>query len=990
MAQAWAGNGSEVFSRIPKGALGLARRFLRVATISGLAPSISGSRSQNTISESVMQLSSGRRINRAADDAAALGISQQITAQATAAAMTVRGLNDSISKFQEIDGHLGVMSEVLLRMKELATQASNESLSSGQIKAIYDEFSQLLGFYNSVDAQTALNPSFDASEGFGIGEGQTLGAAPVGSAGLPAWQPAVVAGGLNWQNASTVLPEDEEHIPSSGTVPWANYSSQLVLGSKFLEGNGSVSASIAGAPGVTEAYFQVSLTAQQEFGFYFNAGSTSYGGALAISVVDSNGQTVSGTNSGGIHFVTPATSGTYYVKVTDSVGLAQVNLGAYKFYPPIPDSVGDANFDAVLMGDYRYWRDVDTGLSFNGPVIKGGVTGLSANSSKRTITYSLLSSAPAAGTLGGSPTDLNGWQAMDATQAAGVRAAFAYYEKILDVDFVEVASNTGNLNFAMNTQASSAGYAYSPQSLYGKTYVYLAKNQATNNNFAEGSYGWLTMIHEIGHAMGLKHPGDYNAGGGGGEAPFLPAATDSKRYSAMSYNQPADIPAGVHARTMMLYDIGALQYLYGTGSNTNQTFAFGDSDTNTLQTLWASGDSNTLDFSSTTSATGLTINLNDGEFSSLGALSNNLALAYGARIDALRLGSGAATVTGNEYGNDIYVEDGLVNFTGGSGNDRFIFNGGNQSDLSISGGSVSGFYTFNSYDVTEDIVQTGAALAASTAGVDGVNSTLALASGQTIRSHQIVNGVVSFDTSETFSSAAALNSLADVAVAVQYLQANNLGDNTEVRLSATIDGISNTFVFVQGQSASNSTDFMVRLIAGPAIESESGGGSSSSGEGASTGLATTTGRVVDPRINRLASIRTDRNVVKTTLNIVFSALRTGIQTSDRLGAPVDLGSFAAGKASLSTLVSALEANIDSVLTQRSLMGAYQNALQSEIGALTTISTNLKASVSRIVDTDYASATAQLTKGQIMQQAFVSVQGVHADMSRKMIETLLAA
>ncbi len=936
-----------------------------------------------------MQLSSGRRVNRAADDAAALGISQQITAQATAAAMTVRGLNDSISKYQEIDGHLGVMSDVLLRMKELATQAANQSLSSSQIKAIYDEFSQLLGYYNSIDAQTALNPSFDASEGFGIGEGQTIGMVPAGSTGLPAWQPTVVAGGLNWQNASTVLPEDEEHIPSSGTVPWANYSSQLILGSKFLEGNGSVSAAVAGAPGVTEAYFEVSLTAHQEFGFFLNAGSTSYGGALAISVVDSNGQTVSGTTSGGIHFVTPTTSGTYYVKVTDTVGVAQVNLGAYKFYPPIPDSVGDTNFDAVLMGDYRYWRDVDQGLSFNGPVIKSGVTALSSNSSKATITYSLLSAAPAAGALGGSADDLNGWQVMDATQAAGVRAAFDYYSKILDVNFVEVASDTGNINFAMNTQVASAGYAYSPQSLYGKTYVYLAKNQATNNDFTPGSYGWLTMIHEIGHAMGLKHPGDYNAGGGGGEAPFLPVATDSKRYSAMSYNQPADIPAGVHARTMMLYDIGALQYLYGTGSNTNQTFTFGDADTSTLQTLWANGDSNTLDFSSTTSATGLTINLNDGEFSSLGALSNNLALAYGARIDTLRLGGGAATVTGNEHGNDIYVEDGLVSFTGGSGNDRFIFNGGNQYDLSISGGSISGYYTFNSYDVTEDIIQTGATLAATTASVDGANSTLALASGQTIRSHQIVNGIVSFDTSEAFSDAAELMSLADVAVAVQYLQANNIGDNTEVRFSATIDGFSNTFVFVQGQSASNSTDFMVRLVAGEATDSGSESGGPSVEEG-STGLSTSTGRVVDPRVNRLAAIRTDRNVVKTTLNIVFSSLRSGIQAPDRLGSPVDTGSFAVGAASLSSLVSALEANIDSVLTQRSLMGAYQNALQSEIGALTTISTNLKSSVSRIVDTDYASATATLTKGQIMQQAFVSVQGVHADMSRKMIETLLAA
>jgi flagellin-like hook-associated protein FlgL len=225
---------------------------------------------------------------------------------------------------------------------------------------------------------------------------------------------------------------------------------------------------------------------------------------------------------------------------------------------------------------------------------------------------------------------------------------------------------------------------------------------------------------------------------------------------------------------------------------------------------------------------------------------------------------------------------------------------------------------------------------------------------------------------------------------VQYLQANNIGDNTEVRFAATIDGKVNTFVFVQGQSAVNSSDYMVRLIAGPASQSESGAASGSGGEAIETGLITATGREVDPRINRLAALRTERNVVKTTLSATFSALRVGLQSPDRQGLPVDLGNFAAGPASLSTLVSAIEANIDSVLTQRSLMGAYQNSLQSEISALNTISINLNSSVSRIVDTDYAATTADLTKGQIMQQAFLGVQGVHGNAFRNMIETLLAA
>ena len=121
-----------------------------------------------------------------------------------------------------------------------------------------------------------------------------------------------------------------------------------------------------------------------------------------------------------------------------------------------------------------------------------------------------------------------------------------------------------------------------------------------------GSYGFSTLIHEILHAIGLKHPGDYNLDGAG-DPPFLLHAEDNTTNSIMSYNE-----AGAAPSTPMPYDIKALQYLYGAkqhndGKTTyvfDQTYGFSDgrqfwgsASKETKVALWDSGGVDTLDFS---------------------------------------------------------------------------------------------------------------------------------------------------------------------------------------------------------------------------------------------------------------------------------------------------------------------------------------------------------------------------------------------------------
>jgi len=112
---------------------------------------------QDALSNSVERLSSGLRINRAKDDAAGLGISEQIKRQITALNQGVRNANDAISMVQATEGSLSEVSDILIRMKELSVQGRDDALSLTQRKAISDELVQLKNEINSIADRTQFN-----------------------------------------------------------------------------------------------------------------------------------------------------------------------------------------------------------------------------------------------------------------------------------------------------------------------------------------------------------------------------------------------------------------------------------------------------------------------------------------------------------------------------------------------------------------------------------------------------------------------------------------------------------------------------------------------------------------------------------------------------------------------------------------------------------------------------------------------------------------
>ena len=115
------------------------------------------SSAQSALGQSVERLSSGLRINRAKDDNAGLGISQELQRQTRAFAVATRNANDAISMVQTAEGAMQSVSDMLIRLKELTTQGANESLSKEQRKFITGEINQLRKEINAVAERTQFN-----------------------------------------------------------------------------------------------------------------------------------------------------------------------------------------------------------------------------------------------------------------------------------------------------------------------------------------------------------------------------------------------------------------------------------------------------------------------------------------------------------------------------------------------------------------------------------------------------------------------------------------------------------------------------------------------------------------------------------------------------------------------------------------------------------------------------------------------------------------
>lgn len=109
------------------------------------------------LNQSLERLSSGQRINRAGDDAAGLAISENLKAQIRGLGQAERNAEDGISLVQIAEGALGEISNILIRLRELAVQAASDTIGGTERKFLNVEFEQLTSEVDRIANSTEFN-----------------------------------------------------------------------------------------------------------------------------------------------------------------------------------------------------------------------------------------------------------------------------------------------------------------------------------------------------------------------------------------------------------------------------------------------------------------------------------------------------------------------------------------------------------------------------------------------------------------------------------------------------------------------------------------------------------------------------------------------------------------------------------------------------------------------------------------------------------------
>jgi serralysin len=339
----------------------------------------------------------------------------------------------------------------------------------------------------------------------------------------------------------------------------------------------------------------------------------------------------------------------------------------------------------------------------------GSQEGLTESWHKSIVYYSIPKTAP---TL--SSYEAPGFKAMTAGQVAAARLAFELWDDVAAISLTENTSTGADIAFAYSSKTQGGGtYTYSytggrvgtDQTLTGAR-VWMNSTWSTHDTDADmyfGGYGLTTYLHEIGHALGLSHPGTYDAGNGGtitytGNAEY---AQDTRQYTVMSYFDADEADPSVdhygadgrwkYAQTPLLDDILALQAKYGadtttrTGATTYGFHANAGRDVydfainkDPIVAIWDAGGVDTLDVSGFT--TNQKVNLNAGTFSDVGYMTKNVAIAFGATIENAVGGAGADVLIGNAVANRLTGGKGADTLSGGAGADVFVFHAGDGKD----------------------------------------------------------------------------------------------------------------------------------------------------------------------------------------------------------------------------------------------------------------------------------------------------------------------